>query len=167
MASTKNSGAQTTPQARRPHMPGYGVPASKKGLLPWKWAEQRLRKSHNYWLITVRPDGSPHAMPVWGAFADSMFCFSTGDKSRKAKNLAANPHCVICNERAEQAVIVEGIAQKITDRDRIKELNVAYHRKYRPWNLDPKMGPVFVVRPRQVFGMYEKRFANAATKWSF
>jgi hypothetical protein len=25
-------------------MPGYGLPKTKKGLLPWKWAEDRLKK---------------------------------------------------------------------------------------------------------------------------
>ena len=54
------------PTASRPYMPGYGLPDAKKGLLPWAWAEQRLKKSHNYWITTVRPDGSPHTMVVWG-----------------------------------------------------------------------------------------------------
>jgi hypothetical protein len=31
-------------------MPGYGLPKGSSGLLPWKWAEQRLKKSHNYWI---------------------------------------------------------------------------------------------------------------------
>ena len=41
------------PKASRPHAPGYGLPAGNKGLLPWSWAEQRLKKSHNYWITTV------------------------------------------------------------------------------------------------------------------
>jgi nitroimidazol reductase NimA-like FMN-containing flavoprotein (pyridoxamine 5'-phosphate oxidase superfamily) len=155
------------PAAGRPHMPGYGVPRSRKGLLLWKWAEQRLRRSHNYWLITTRPNGTPHAMPIWGVWVDSIFCFSTCRESRKAKNLAANPNCVVCNEEAREAVIVEGRASELTDAVRIKELGRAYHRKYKPWKLDPNLGPIFVVRPRVVFGMYEKKFANAATRWEF
>jgi nitroimidazol reductase NimA-like FMN-containing flavoprotein (pyridoxamine 5'-phosphate oxidase superfamily) len=155
------------PAAGRPHMPGYGVPRSRKGLLLWKWAEQRLRRSHNYWLITTRPNGTPHAMPIWGVWVDSIFCFSTGRESRKAKNLAANPNCVVCNEEAREAVIVEGRASELTDAVRIKELGRAYHRKYKPWKLDPNLGPIFVVRTRVVFGMYEKKFANAATRWEF
>ena len=92
-------------------MPGYGIPKTKKGLLPWKWAEQRLRKSHNYWITTVKPDGSPHVMVVWGLWLDGAFLFSTGSQSRKARNLAQNPRCVVCTEAAEEAVIVEGIAE--------------------------------------------------------
>ena len=57
-------------------MPGYGVPKSSKGLLPWKWAQDRLVKSRQYWIATTRPDGSPHVMPVWGLWLDSVFYFS-------------------------------------------------------------------------------------------
>ena len=156
-----------TPTADRPHMPGYGVPSTRHGVLPWKWAEQRLVRSHNYFLCTVRPDGAPHAMPIWGVWVAGIFCFSTGRESRKAKNLAANPRCVICNEISKEAVIVQGRAGELTDSDRIKELGRSYARKYKPWKLDPKLGPIFVVRPTVVFGMYEKKFAQAATRWKF
>ncbi len=156
-----------TPVADRPHMPGYGVPASRQGILSWKWAEQRLVRSHNYFLCTVRPDGAPHVMPIWGVWVKGIFCFSTGRESRKARNLAANSRCVICNEISKEAVIVEGRAEELTDRDRIKELGRSYARKYKPWKLDPTLGPIFIVRPTVVFGMYEKKFANAATRWKF
>ena len=102
---------KTEPKPSRPIMPGYGMPKSTKGLLPWEWAEQRLRKSHNYWITTAKPDGSPHTMVVWGLWLDGAFLFSTGSQSRKARNLAKNPRCVVCTEHAEQAVIVEGIAE--------------------------------------------------------
>lgn len=166
-AKTKSRKGTRDPKAARPHMPGYGVPRDHKGLLPWKWAQRRLTQSHNYWLITTRPDGAPHAMPVWGVWVDSVFCFSTGRESRKARNLAANAHCVVCNELSKEAVIVEGVAREVTNPDQIKELGRPYHRKYKPWKLDPSMGPIFIVRPRVVFAMYEKKFATAATKWKF
>ena len=98
------------PKSSRPHMPGYGLPEDNKGLLPWKWAEQRLTKSHNYWISTVRPDGRPHTMVVWGLWLANAFYFSTGRDSRKSHNLKANPNCVVCNELAHEAVIVEGVA---------------------------------------------------------
>ncbi len=166
-AKTKTREVRHSPKAIRPHMPGYGVPTDTKGLLPWKWAEQRLVKSHNYWLITTRPDGAPHAMPIWGVWVDSLFVFSTGRDSRKAKNLAANPKCVVCSELAKEAVIVEGVATEVTDSSQIKEFGRPYQHKYKPWKLDPSMGPIFTVRPETVFGMYEKKFTDAATKWVF
>jgi Pyridoxamine 5'-phosphate oxidase len=160
------------PKASRPHMPGYGMPKSTKGLLPWKWAEQRLRKSHNYWITTVKPDGSPHTMVVWGLWLDGAFLFSTGSQSRKAKNLAENPRCVVCTEQAEEAVIVEGVAE-------IAEVAArrVFLKKYKPkYDFDMSgmekdilsmKEPVFAVRPRLAFGLYEKKFMGSATRWKF
>jgi general stress protein 26 len=152
--------------ASRPHMPGYGIlPASEgKGLLKWAWAEKRLAKSHSYWLVTVRPNGTPHAMPIWGIWVDSGFYFSTGRKSRKGQNLAANPRCVVCTEDPEEAVVVEGIAEEIVDAAEIRRLGVPYQKKYK-WKLDPQLGPVFQVRPKVVFGLEEKNFVESATRW--
>lgn len=148
-------------------MPGYGLPRGTKGLLPWQWADDRLRRSHNYWVITVRPDGAPHAMPVWGVWVDGRFFFSTGRESRKARNLAANPKCIVCSEKANEAAIVEGTARDVTaDAGELARVAPVYGRKYKPWTLDTSMGPVFEVRPQTIFGLREKTF-KAATRWRF
>jgi PPOX class probable F420-dependent enzyme len=147
-------------------MPGYGLPQSGKGLLPWKWAEQRLKESHNYWISTTRPDGAPHTMIVWGLWRDGAFYFSTGQKSRKARNLARNPRCVVCTERAEQAVIVEGTAEVVRDRGLLKWFNKDYETKYK-WDMSGFSEPIYRVRPRVAFGLYEKDFVGRATRWKF
>ncbi len=138
------------PKASRPSMLGYGVPKSMAGALPWKWAEDRLSKSHNYWITTVRPDGSPHTMVVWGIWLDGAYYFSTSSTSRKARNLEQNSNCVFCNENAEEAVIVEGTARKLPERDIPPAAFKDYKAKY-GWELDPKRGPVYEVRPQTVF----------------
>ncbi len=89
----------TGPKASRPHMAGYGVPESLEGSLPWEWARARISKSHNYWLTTVRPDGAPHTMVVWGIWLDGAYYFSTSATSRKGRNLQQNPNCVVCTEK--------------------------------------------------------------------
>lgn len=153
-------------------MPGYGLPAGTKGLLPWNWADQRLKKSHNYWITTVKPDGSPHTMVVWGLWRDGRFLFSTGSKSRKARNLATNPKCVLCTELANQAVIVEGIAA-LADVDSRRQMLPAYERKYKfdmgkmKDDILSMKEPVFAVRPKLVFGLSEKAFQSKATRWRF
>ena len=154
------------PKASRPRMPGYGMPAGTKGLLPWTWAEKRLQKSHNYYVMTVRANGTPHAMPVWGIWVDSRFYFSTGARSVKARNLAANASCVICTEDAAESVVVEGTATPVTDPARVKVLSPHYARKYKSFTLDPKMGPIFEVAPNVVFGLDEERF-KSMTRWTF
>ena len=157
---------QSDPKASRPHMAGYGVPESMEGSLPWEWARERITKSHNYWLTTVRPDGAPHTMVVWGIWLDGAYYFSTSVTSRKGRNLQQNPNCVVCTENAEEAVIIQGVARKLDD-DRIpQQAFIDYKAKY-AWNLDPKMGPAFEVRPRVVFAMPEKQFPKGATRWKF
>jgi len=160
------------PKASRLHAPGYGFPTSSKGLLPWSWAEQRLKKSHNYWITTVKPDGSPHTMVVWGLWQDGRFLFSTGSKSRKARNLAQNQSCVVCTEHAHEAVIVEGIAE-IADVPARRKLLPKYERKYKfdmkgmEQDILSMKEPVFAVRPRVVFGLWEKEFVEKSTRWLF
>jgi len=158
------------PKSSRPHMPGYGLPEGSKGLLPWSWAEQHLKKSHNYWITTVKPDGSPHTMVVWGLWQDGRFVFSTGSTSRKTRNLAVNPNCIVCNEDADEAVIVEGVAE-IADVAARRKMIPVYERKYK-FDLSSMKDdmlsmkePVFVVRPRLVFGLSEKYFQSKATRW--
>jgi len=171
----KKNAKRSSPKASRPHAPGYGFPKGKKGLLPWSWAEQRLKKSHNYWITTVKADGSPHGvsphtMVVWGLWQDGRFLFSTGSTSRKARNLAANKHCIVCTEDAHEAVIVEGVAE-IADVAARRRLIPAYQRKYK-FDLSSMKDdmlsmkePVFAVRPRVVFGLWEKHFQNKSTRW--
>jgi hypothetical protein len=161
-----------SPRPSRPHAPGYGFPETSKGLLPWSWAEQRLKKSHNYWISTVKPDGSPHTMVVWGLWQDGRFLFSTGSKSRKARNLAQNKNCVVCTEHAHEAVIVEGVAE-IANVGARRKFIPAYEKKYKfdmskmKDDILSMKEPVFAVRPRVVFGLWEKHFQSKSTRWKF
>lgn len=176
MKSASKSRART-PQSSRPHAPGYGFPEGTKGLLPWSWAEQRLKKSHNYWITTVKPasppeDAMPHTMVVWGLWQDGRFLFSTGSNSRKARNLAENRNCIVCTERANEAVIVEGTAE-IADVPARRKFLPVYERKYK-FDMKPMKNdilsmkePVFAVRPRVAFGLWEKYFQSKSTRWTF
>ncbi len=162
----------TNPKPSRIHATGYGFPEGTKGLLPWSWADQRLKKSHNYWITTVKPDRSPHTMIVWGLWQDGRFLFSTGSKSRKARNLAKNPKCIVCSELAQEAVIVEGVVE-IADVPARRKFLPVYEKKY---EFDMKSmkddilsmkEPVFAVRPKVVFALWEKHFQSKSTRWKF
>jgi Pyridoxamine 5'-phosphate oxidase len=165
------------PKSTRIQTPGYGFPKGSKGLLSWSWAEQRLKKSHNYWITTVKPDGSshsvsPHTMVVWGLWQDGRFLFSTGSKSRKARNLAVNENCIVCTEHAHEAVIVEGKAE-IADVEARRKFLPPYERKYKfdmstmKDDILSMKEPVFAVRPRLVFALWEKHFQGKSTRWKF
>jgi Pyridoxamine 5'-phosphate oxidase len=161
-----------TPKASRPQAPGYGFPPSSKGLLAWSWAEQRLKKSHNYWITTVKADGSPHTMVVWGLWQDGRFLFSTGSKSQKARNLAKNSNCIACTENAAEAIVVEGVAE-IADVAARRKFLPPYERKYKfdmskmKDDILAMKEPVFAVRPKLAFALWEKHFQSKSTRWKF
>jgi hypothetical protein len=162
------------PKVSRPYWPDalQNLPYSTKGLKPWTWALEKLAKSHNYWIATTRPQGPPHLMLVWGVWWEDSFWFSTGPRTRKAKNLAADPRCVIGTEDAAEAVILEGVAQEIKDRSVWKRLSDVYNRKY-GGDVYPLLesggGCVFQVQPQLAFGQDEhaENFVEAVTRWNF
>ncbi len=178
MSNLQNWSEQNKPEPRasRPYLPDYGLldAQSGQGLLPWSWATEQLLNAHNYWIATTRPDGQPHLMPVWGVWLDEIFYFSTGRRSRKALNLAADPRCVVCPERADEAVILEGVAEKVVDPLLLRQVADALSEKYQ-WSMEPTQegvrdahgneGPVFAVHPRVAFAWGE--FPKSATRWIF
>ncbi len=154
------------PKAGRPFAPGYGLAEGEKGLLPWTWVAKQMNDCRTFWIATIHASNRPHVMPVWGVWLDDAFFFSTGRKSRKGQNLAANPACTITNDDGEEAVIVEGSAEEVEDAAALNRIAAAYIKKYK---MDPRgMGePIFSVRPRTVFGFIEKSFPKSATRWKF
>ena len=159
------------PKADRPYMPAYGIagPREGAGLLPWSWARERLAAAHNYFVITVGPDGAPHAQAVWGVLVDDVFYFSSDSTSRKARNLAANPACTVAIEcEGEETVVLEGTAREERSRRILKKVVAVYEPKYDyEWNWDPMPGAVYAVEPRVVFGIGAAPFQDTATRWRF
>jgi Pyridoxamine 5'-phosphate oxidase len=164
MRSTKQNHA--TPRTERPRIAGYGIPKSKAGLLPWKWAVKKLTESRQYWMITVRADGRPHAMIIWGLWFDGAFWFGTGSQTQKARNLSTNPNCIVGTQDAAEAVILEGVAELITDTEIPRKLEPVSLRKYGMSGGDGSE-PVYCVRPHRVFGLVEASFPKTATRWTF
>ena len=112
-------------------------------------------------------------MVVWGLWRDGEFLFSTGRQSRKSRNLETNRHCVVCTELANEAVIVEGIAEETLDVTLRREFLKQTERKYKfdmsgfQADILSLKEPIFAVRPRVVFGLDEKNSLNSATRWRF
>jgi nitroimidazol reductase NimA-like FMN-containing flavoprotein (pyridoxamine 5'-phosphate oxidase superfamily) len=159
------------PPADRPFAPGYGIvgPKDGQGLLPWTWVTKKLERCHTFWVATIhsgaqRAETRPHVMPVWGVWVDDAFFFSTGRKSRKGQNLAANPACTVANDDGEEAVIIEGRVSEVEDASLLERVAAAYKKKYK---MDPRgMGePIFKVQPSKVFAFIEKSFPKSATRW--
>jgi PPOX class probable F420-dependent enzyme len=162
---------RSQPKAGRPGMPkGYGLlgPRSGSGLMPWPEAAGRLAEARNYWIGTVRADGRPHAMPVWGIWLNERLLFSTGRTSQKGRNLAHDPRVVVHLESGDEVVILEGVAEALTDPDWLAQFAEAYDAKYhvRP-DLSDQQNVTYAVRPQVAFGWLEKDFPGGATRWKF
>src|SRR5205807_441346 len=134
---------QTEPGAARPYMPGYGIlPADQgSGLLPWSWALDRLRRSHDFWVATVWPDGRPHTMPVWGVWDEDVLWFSSSLRSRKIRNIRAGSDVSVSTEDPKNPVVLEGSAEIVTEVPVIQHflhlMNEKYDTDYGIAFLDP------------------------------
>ena len=159
------------PRATAPRIPrGYGVPRDGSGgeLLPWSWAVERLVAARNYWICTTRPDGRPHAMPVWGLWLDERLWFSTGPSTQKGRNLAHNSAVVVHLESGDDTVILEGEVYPERERAALEPFVRAYDEKY-GYKVDPadESTPVFVIRPQSAYTWTEQDFPRTATRWAF
>ena len=100
------------PRSDRPHVPGYGIPKTLDGTLPWSWARERLDAAIVYWLATTGADGAPHIIPIWGAWVGDRW-YVEGGPTRWQRNLRENPQMAIHIEIGEEVVIVEGPATEL------------------------------------------------------
>ena len=164
--TTKSSTAPTLsgPIADFPDIPkSYGLKRSKKALLPWSWANERLERAKNFWVITVRPDGRPHAVPVWGAFVEQRFYFDGG--GRKASNLKTNPHVAVHLESGDEVVSLEGVYDKTAtpDPELFQRIRASYKSRYDYQPETPEQ--LYVIEPTFVLGWSD--FMKDATRWRF
>jgi len=162
--------------ATRPDFaPGYGIATGdESGLLDWSWAAERLEAARNYWIVTTRPDGRPHAAPVWGAWTGGALYFGTDPDSVKARSLAHQPWVVAHLESGDEVVIVEGRIDQGVDPDTFERVNDGYAAKYvdpdtgEPFRLGAPTAPgLWALRPAVAFGWLESDFVRTATRWHF
>ena len=160
------------PKAGRPVMPGeYGIRKGANGLLPWTHVEERMANARNYWVATARPDGRPHAMPVWGIWDEGALYFSSGGRSRKVRNLTADPRCVVTIADTTDPVVLEGAAEIVSDPAALARmialLNAKYSTGYSVDFLDPTVNATVRVRPNLGFGLVQDDFSGSPTRWRF
>jgi nitroimidazol reductase NimA-like FMN-containing flavoprotein (pyridoxamine 5'-phosphate oxidase superfamily) len=164
------------PRAERPYMPDYGVDTPEWSPLPWSWAAERLLAARNLWFVTVSAEGRPHALPVWGVWDDGehRFACCCGPRSRKVRNVAANPRAVVMTESTVECVSVEGRAAAVRDDGRKDEWIGRYLAKYQP--IEPSLNADFL--RRNVLIEFEaelalavietaEEFATRPTRWVF
>jgi nitroimidazol reductase NimA-like FMN-containing flavoprotein (pyridoxamine 5'-phosphate oxidase superfamily) len=161
---------------------------------PWTVARERIanrEEGQANWLATVRPDGRPHLMPLIAVWIDGAFHFLAGEGTRKARNLAADSHCVIGMSSFELPsidIVVEGHAEPLDDADDVRRAAETF--KKNGWPLEvrgvevfgpnaPTAGPppyrIFRMIPSKAFvlpgqyGMdkFEPEELPKPTRWTF
>ena len=143
-----------------------------RGHLAWPTIDLRLRAMREIWVTMTRPDGRPHAVPVWFWWSGVNLYFTARAGTLKPRSLAAAPAIVVHNGDGVDPIIVEGTATLVTEPDELKRVNAAYGEKY----VDPATGHRAAVDPSVdvVFRVALKRvqawaYADASTQtvWQF
>jgi general stress protein 26 len=134
----------------------------------WTDSEARLAAAEVAWLVTVRPDGRPHATPVTPVTHAGRVYFHTGTAEVKYANLQANPHVLVLAGDTEWDrgldAAVEGTARPVTDDASLRRVAELYRDRWDGrWQLDIHNGTVtprahdhevivFEVTPTRAYG---------------
>lgn len=134
----------------------------------WADAEARLVAAEVAWVVTVRPDGRPHATPMVPVVLDGRVCFQTGKNEVKYTNLEGNPHVlVLAGDTAWDRgldVAVEGTIVPVTEDESLRRIAELYRSRWDGrWHLDVQdcvvynanhssPAVVFEVTPSRAFG---------------
>lgn len=98
--------------------------------LQWQAGLAAIAEGETYWLATTRPDGTAHAVPVLAVVHASAVHFAASARSRKARNLATNPRCVVGTSASGLDLVVEGRAAPVTDDPTLRRVAETYQAKY-------------------------------------
>jgi len=142
-----------------------------RGHIPWSDVDARLRAGRELWMATASPEGRPDAKPVWFWWDGDCVFFTCAPASRKARNIAHEPHVVAHNGDGADPIIVRGRAELVADAAARARVDAGYRAKY----VDPHSGTraalvegdcLFRVRPRLVSAW---SYATVATRtdWRF
>ncbi|MBO0779704.1 MAG: TIGR03667 family PPOX class F420-dependent oxidoreductase [Ktedonobacteraceae bacterium] len=75
--------------------------------------DHHLRKHPIVWLISVRPDGRPHAAAVWFLWDGESFLIFSMPKTQKIRNLQHNAHVILAlddTHKGDDPITIEGTA---------------------------------------------------------
>lgn len=142
------------------------------GFIQWRTVDLPLTATRSIWLATTRPDGRPHAMPVWFWWDGRDIYFITGRSTQKARNLAHQPWAIVHAGDGDDTIILEGPTEIVTDRDELRHVDEQYRQKY----VDPHSGAratvfnegddVYRLRTRHVMA-WSYGVVGTRTDWRF
>jgi hypothetical protein len=104
------------------NLDGYGAPTIEWGRVQGVLDGQLTQapetggpQRHTVWLTTINPDGSPHVMPVGVVRWGGSWYFTSGPATRKSRNLARDPRCVVSVATDPFDLVIDGAAERVTD----------------------------------------------------
>jgi hypothetical protein len=81
---------------------------------------------HTTWLTTINPDGSPHVMPLGVGTVNGTWYFTSGPGTRKSRNLARDPRCVVSVATHPFDLVLEGTAERVIDQAELQAVADMY-----------------------------------------
>jgi hypothetical protein len=130
MHTEGQSGDESSPATTDSSTTRSGEPRRVRGNLPWDQTEHRLHGGRSLIIATTRPDGRPHAMPVWFCWLDGRLYFITARTTQKARNLEGQPWVVAHAGDGDDVLMVEGPTTRVADRTELDRVDAAYRAKY-------------------------------------
>ena len=141
---------------------------------PWAVTQAALETADLAWLVTLRPDGSPHATPVVPVWAEDRLHFTTGAREQKARNLRADDRVLLQVGRLDWRegldIAVEGRASLTTDPLALARLAAAWERRWDGrWGFEAQGDHLdhegfavltYSVRPQRILAFSEGRFGH-------
>ena len=141
--------------------------------MSWPEVAARLAAARSYWLSTTMPSGAPHVAPVWGVVSSDVLYLYSERRTRKARNLTADPRLVVHLESADDVVIVRGIAEDLGPPAQVPEVVAALSAKYsseadRPFlpDADPDFDIVYAVRPQSAMMWRLPDYEGSQRRWT-
>jgi nitroimidazol reductase NimA-like FMN-containing flavoprotein (pyridoxamine 5'-phosphate oxidase superfamily) len=152
--------------------------------IPWSVALDALEstepRAQTPFLATTRPDGRPHVAALGALWDNGKVYFVSGAGTRKSRNLAQSPNCVISMSLTGIDVVIEGTAAKVTDDKTLHRLakryadqgwaptvkDGAFTHEYSAPSAGPPPWDLYEMTPRTVFGVLTAG-AGGATRWRF
>lgn len=124
----------------------------RSSAVSWADAAARLAAAEVAWIVTVRPDGRPHATPMVPVVDDNKVYFHTGSTEVKYANLHANPRVlVLAGDTAWDRgldVVFAGTAAPISDEAVLRRIATRYRDRWDGrWQLDVVDGTLTAVTP--------------------
>jgi hypothetical protein len=151
--------------------------------IPWSRALEALEASEpqaRCFLATTRPDGRPHLAGVGAIWHEDRVYFVSGKGTRKSRNVAQNANCTVAMALTGIDLVVEGVAELVTDDETLQRLAKRYADGGWPTRVEdgaftydysaPSAGPppwhVYAVTPTTVFGVLASE-PGGAMRWRF